>query len=171
MEKMKEKLFIKKEKKQEYSGYMTLEACFIVPIILCLIILIIYLGFYLYDRSLVVSLAYESALSGSRMYYNTKDEIEEWVRGDFLEKVQKQSLALDFSEEDLKVEVTATKVEVTFHGNVKTPVSTLLSTWLVDFDHSIDTTQKAGRVSGTRVIQFVQFGQNIKDTISQKKSQ
>ena len=39
-----------KEQKLRIKGYMTVEAAFVMPMVLCVFVMLIYTSFYLYDR-------------------------------------------------------------------------------------------------------------------------
>ena len=71
----------KKEKKQSSKrkgfwkkGSSTVEAAFILPMILAIILLCLYLSYFLYNRLILTQTAYIAALRGSRLEWGTASE-------------------------------------------------------------------------------------------------
>lgn len=57
------------------NGYMTLEASLIMPFVLYICLLIIYTGFFLYDRCIFMQDCYRIALRGSSVYRDNNQDV------------------------------------------------------------------------------------------------
>lgn len=57
------------------NGYMTLEASLIMPFVLYICLLIIYTGFFLYDRCIFMQDCYRIALRGSSVYRDSNQDV------------------------------------------------------------------------------------------------
>ena len=65
---------------KKYKGSYTVEAAFIFPLVMSVIVLIIYLSFFIHDRAVMDAASYQAAMRGSLV---TCD------RSDFLKKAEK----------------------------------------------------------------------------------
>ena len=61
-------------KRNGLHAYLTVEAAIVLPFTLVVCTFIIYMGFYLYDRTLMKQDAYRAALKGSSLYQADKQE-------------------------------------------------------------------------------------------------
>lgn len=66
-------------RKSSYSGYMTVEASFIIPLVFICFIISILFTFFLYNHLIVYQSCYISALRGSQMKNVTDSAIEQYV--------------------------------------------------------------------------------------------
>lgn len=98
------------KKERSLQAYMTVEATFLMPMILGGIIFIIYLGFYLYNCCLLQQAAYTAALRGSLLEERSNSEIRQWT-GEELDRLLEQRL-LAWKEWGSHVEVSAAEVKV-----------------------------------------------------------
>lgn len=65
-----------KRKKRFFSGSYTIEASFLLPILLFLLIYVLYLAFFLYDQCIILQGSYQTALSTERMVGEEEEKIE-----------------------------------------------------------------------------------------------
>lgn len=144
-----------KKKKEYLKGYFTVEASMLVSVILCILVFIIYLTFFLYDRAILTGAAYQAALAGSRMYDKTREEIEAEVEELTDAIVEGKLLACSYETE---VSVSFIKVTVTYHLHVNAPFSKLMERMLTGFDADYQVTKSASKISG---VTFIQGCQNI----------
>lgn len=101
------------------KAYFTVEASILTPFIFLILIWVIYLGFFLYDRCLLTQDAYIMAMAESRNYYrsnvrmyrNIKEAEENWEWGKYAA----------FQREDMTVEAGKGMVTIAAGGVVKTP--------------------------------------------------
>lgn len=71
------------------KGYMTLEASLIMPFVFYICLFIIYIGFLLYDRCLIMQDCYRIALRGSSTYGNNNQDVYNTAY-DYMRKVSYQ---------------------------------------------------------------------------------
>ena len=67
-------------KKQYEAAYFTVEASLILPAVMLFTVMMIFLGFYSYDRCVMEHSAYEAALRGTNSHYKTAQEAEAAAR-------------------------------------------------------------------------------------------
>lgn len=67
-------------RKSSYSGYMTVEASFIIPLVFICFIISILFTFFLYNHLIVYQSCYIAALRGSQMKNVTDSAIEQYVK-------------------------------------------------------------------------------------------
>lgn len=104
-------------KNYEASGYMTVEATLIMPLVLYICVFIIYAGFYQYDRCLMKQDAYRAALRGSSTYRNSNQEVYN-AAFETLERIGKEKYAAASYTCDISVNRT---VAVQMEGSVQMP--------------------------------------------------
>lgn len=113
-------------------GSATVELSILMPMICVLIIVLMYMGFYLYDRTVLYADAYLAALYGvenplldnESAYKKTAEVLEEQMDG--------QLIALP--EPETEICVTYEGVEVSFTGDVEIPIigqQSFFSEWSV----------------------------------------
>ena len=107
--------------KKEIKGYMTLEATMVFPVVLGGIILILYLGFYLYNASMIKQIAIVSALRGSQVKDISVQETEEYVKKQVKELYERKILLK--KEMNPKITVSSTKVGVEINTEMETLVA------------------------------------------------
>lgn len=117
---------------KKLKGYMTVEATYIVPIVLVIYMMFIMCGFYLYDRCVISQDNYLIALRGSR-FTEAAENYGETIYGDmktgyFLEGYVRERVAYKsgfypfFAEESAEVEMQGKNVTVFvlgFHGTLQ----------------------------------------------------
>lgn len=80
-----------KKKKKYYDGYLTVEASFLVPITFVIMMLLLYWGFYCYDKSVSVQCSYLAALRGAERWDLSDAQQKEYAQ-EQLEKLTKETL-------------------------------------------------------------------------------
>ena len=110
-------------KKLRLKGSYTVEASFLMPMILTVIVLIIYLAFFLHDRALLQSAAYTSCLRGSQM--TEGEDVYAQVEKSSRELIRNRLLATGSVETD--IEIGSDRISVSYRGMLKIPAGTLLS--------------------------------------------
>lgn len=88
-----------KRKEKWMDAYFTVEASFIIPMVLVIFVLILYLGFFLYDRCLFSQDAYLLCFRGSIL--KEEEEIEEKVASMRAEQFGRKYFALDSQESEV----------------------------------------------------------------------
>lgn len=105
--------------KKEKGAYMTVEATMVIPIILGGIVLVIYVGFYLYNVATIKQTAYIVALRGSQMRTVSSFEIEKYVE----KQVDEMMFQQIFFQENIKKEVKVSQgsINVKINADLKIP--------------------------------------------------
>lgn len=132
------------------KGSFTVEACFLVTIILCVLIFLIYLTFFLYDRALVSGAAYQAAMESSRIYNKSKDDIKEIAEEKADNLLAGRLFACTY---ETSAEVSLTKVTVTYHVHMNVPFEQLMNRMLSWFSIDYSVQKSASKISGVTVIQ------------------
>lgn len=94
-----------KKKRKYYDGYLTIEASFLIPAVLMILLLLLYWGFYCYDKSVSVQCSYIAALRGSNQWELSDGQLETYTL-EQLEKLTGETLLY------LKTEKTYADVEI-----------------------------------------------------------
>lgn len=103
------------------NGYFTIEATFIMGITLFCIVLLIYLGFYQYNRCLIGQDAYRLAMKGSTLQFADNDEIYQKVSKEYHNFYWKKYMAMEISEPLISVE--GNRVAIIIEGKISMPFS------------------------------------------------
>ena len=101
------------------KGYSTIEAAVIIPIILSIVLLLIWTGFFFYDRNVLSQAASRAAVCGSQMSYLENEEIADYVSNRVSELTEGKLILLDLAE--TTVTVTATNICVNVTGTMNVP--------------------------------------------------
>lgn len=101
------------------KGMITIEACILIPMVLMISLLIIWLGFFLYNRTLFMECAGIAAIKGSQMAEADNEEISAAVRERAGELLQQKTIGM----EDVVIEVTVDygSVTVGIRGSMQVP--------------------------------------------------
>lgn len=100
-----------------WGAYFTVEAVLVFPMVLYVCIFIIYSGFYIYDRCVMVQDAYRAALRGSSLYRQDKQEVYNAAEDTLRALMTDKYIAAEYSF-DIVVEQ---EVKVTVEGNTNMP--------------------------------------------------
>ena len=96
------------------KAYMTIEASLIFPVLLCGIIFIIYIGFYLYNAGTIKQAAYIAALRGSQVKHESLDTVERYVEQELEKMLMNRMLVKENMENKVKVSLNKVNVEIEF---------------------------------------------------------
>ena len=113
-------------RKYRFKGSYTVEASFLLPMILTVIILIIYMAFFLHDRQVLYSAAYTSALRGSQLING--EDIYSQVEKSARELIKNRLLGTDGLRTD--IEIGSDKIVVSYDGILRIPAGALLCRYL-----------------------------------------
>lgn len=105
-----------KIKPKKISGYMTIEATFIIPATLVLFLIIIYFGFYLYDTCVVSDGCYLASLRGSQIWTLSESDLQKKIE-DEAEKLLTKQVFLNSS--SYQVSVTTGQIKVSSNSGIK----------------------------------------------------
>lgn len=108
------------------DGYFTVEATMIMSITLVCVVLLIYIGFYQYDRCLLTQDTYRLALKGSSSQFLDNQEIYQKIYKEYEDYYWKKYIGMKMSEPS--IEVNGAEVLVETEGKIKIPF-TFGKTW------------------------------------------
>lgn len=111
--------------RKEKRGYMTIEATMIMPLIIVGIVFIIYVGFYLYDVSVIRQISYVAALRASRQTDFTSAQMEQYAKNQLKELIDKRLLAVETWRDEIKVNSRTVRISVS--AAVQMPFSGFIS--------------------------------------------
>lgn len=120
-----------KEKDNKWNwkkGSSTIEAAFLIPMILTIVVLFIYLSFFLYNRVILTETSYIAALRGSQMEGKSAQEI--YTKADQAQTQLLNGKLLAVSSYEKQIEVTGKKIQVKLKLEQKIPFSGLIMPFL-----------------------------------------
>lgn len=137
-------------KKRYYEAYFTVEASFLLPLVMLFTVMMIFLAFYSYDRCVMEHSAYEAALRGTSNHFQTAAEAESAARTAAARLIDGKLFAMhDFSYD---VSVDANHVTVTYHCVVNMPLATWLGEYVSGFDMTLHISRSAKRLNPARTV-------------------
>lgn len=101
----------------------TIEACILLPLILVLTLLIMWLGFLMYNRSLVTSAVAMAVVRGCQYAEYSAEEIEEIAEARCLELLEGRLICMEMPE--ISAEAGFYEVTVRAEGSMEVPVELL----------------------------------------------
>lgn len=103
---------------KKYKGSYTVEAAFIFPLVMSVIVLIIYLSFFIHDRAVMDAASYQAAMRGSLVTANKSDFLSKAEKaGD--ELLKEALLVTRVSEKN--IEMKNNTLTVTYSGIMSIP--------------------------------------------------
>lgn len=102
------------------KGSSTVEAAYLIPMLVMLAAFLIYLSFFLYNRLLVTEAAYLCALRASRLEYGSAKECYAQAEESLTDLLKGKLPAM--SQYEAKIEVTGTKAGVTLRIKQELPL-------------------------------------------------
>lgn len=122
------------KKKIFYDGYMTVEATFIVPAAVMILVLLLYWGFFCYDKSVSIQCSYLTALRTSNEWGLTITEAEQMAMEDLEEMAEERFLFVKRG--DITVDAGLLSIEAGVNGKMDILFSTLrgddMTHWLMN---------------------------------------
>ena len=101
---------------EDKNGYMTIEASMVFPVIVMGVVFVIYVGFYLYDVSVIKQVSYVAALRASQQTDLTSSEIKAFAKNQLNSLADKKLLVIEEKKEE--IEVSGGKVKVFMSAKV-----------------------------------------------------
>ncbi len=148
------------------KGSATVELSILMPMICVLVILLMYMGFYLYDRTVLYADAYLAALHGVENPLIDNEAAYEKTRALLAEQMEGQLIALPEPETDICV--TYDGVEVSFVGNVEVPIieeQSFFTEWRV---FAIEGTVSASR---HRPVTFIRQCRKLENLVEESENE
>lgn len=135
-------------RKKYYDAYMTVEASFIVPAAVMILVLLVYWGFFCFDKSVSVQCSYLAALRASNEWNLTASEAEQRALEE-LEKLTNQTF-LFIKRENMNAEAGLLNIETGVSGGMEILFSELrgddMNNWL------LESTKSASRLKASSYI-------------------
>lgn len=130
-------------KKKMYDAYMTIEATFIISISFLLILLLLYVGFFCYEKSISVQCCYLAALRGSNEWDLSGSSLEEYVDKTMKQLVEEKYLVR--TEQRYKIGANRSSITVQTEGLITVPFSLSIgneaSKWDIDSEKTAERHQ------------------------------
>lgn len=121
---------MKKKIKWNLRGSFTVEASFIVPMILLVIMACIFAVFYYHDKNVLLGAAYEASVVGSSKSREVNGVDSDEIQSLVYERLQGKCIFLNhsqvevgLSEEEIKVEVSASARRMEMSGSEKASIT------------------------------------------------
>ena len=111
--------------KKETDGYFSVEASFLLPMIIIVLWFLIIMGFYLYNLCAMYRISFSTSLKGINMENDAKGQMTEKLEEFILKSTEERLLMMEKVEFDIKV--SKKDVEVIIWGKMRIPVLTMLS--------------------------------------------
>lgn len=122
------------KKKIYYDAYLTVEASFIIPAAVMILLLLMYWGFFCYDKSVSIQCSYLAALRTSNDWGLTTTEAEE-MAAEELDKLTGETF-LYLKKGDMAVKAGLVSIETEVSGKIEILFSKLrgdtMTHWLID---------------------------------------
>lgn len=147
--------------RNSYNAYFTVEASLLFPMILLFTTMMIFMSFYVYDRCMLETCAYEAALRGCSNHIKSNEEAYKKTV-DAANYLIKDKIFAD-SYLNSSVEVTALEVKVEYECKVNMPMVTWLSQFVPNADFAIHVTKSAPRDHQVDVIRAIRI---VKDKVN-----
>lgn len=109
---------------KKMSGYFTVEAALLLPFVMMIIVFMIFLSFYCYDRCILEQCAYAAALRGSSNRFANTQEAYEEAAGAAENLIEGKLFAV--REVNTTVRVSGLAVTVSYECKVNMPVGNWL---------------------------------------------
>ncbi len=145
--------------KKKYRGSYTIEAAFIFPFVMSVIVLLIYLSFFIHDRAVMDAASYQAALRGSLVTAG---------KSDFTAKAEKagdellKGTLLVTTVKEKEIEMKNNLLTVTYSGIMKIPGGVNI---IPGIPSSIEVKVKsqAKRLDPTGFVRSCRIVENLKD--------
>lgn len=99
-------------KEKSYAAYMTIEASFIVPVAFLLTILLLFFGFFCYEKSVSIQCCYLAALRGSNDWEKSGRELEELIEQTLTTLIEEKHFYQIEREYEIDTGITEVKVSM-----------------------------------------------------------
>lgn len=144
--------------KKETDGMVTIEACFIIPIVLMITMLIIWMGFFFYNQNVLTQSAGIAVIYGSRMAEKSNEEIVDAVRNRLTELLDGKIIGMELSEICVSVDYGEIKVEM--EGSMQIPGVLFLSDIYQNHAWNLKASQSAERLRCSMVTRTIGIMEN-----------
>lgn len=148
------------------KGMTTIEACIIIPITLIVTMMLIWLGLFFYNKSIMSVAASRAGIMGGQHPEKSNDELVEYVTKNVEDILQDRLIFM----EDPSVEVTVNYMDIVVHltGDMRLPESVGMGGIYKIKMWEIDMTEKSARLQPSI---FVRTLSRVRNGISENKAE
>jgi len=136
--------------KKKLSGYFTVEATFLVPIFVCVLALLCYLGMFLSNRCMLLQDVYRLGVKGSTAYGMNNTETVSYVLNESENLLSKY---YGISQIDKKAEADLFTVSIEFQSEMKVPFA--FYSWEKDKMSGIWDLKESRQLDRTKPVDFI----------------
>lgn len=144
--------------KRKFNGYFTVEAAFIMPIVICVLALLCYMGFFMCNRCLLLQDTYIMGLRGSREEGLNNEETAAYVLKQGNEILPKYYAV---SQIDKNVEVGLREITVTLCCDMKVPFAFLA--WEEEKMSSVWELREEKKIDRTKPVDFIRACRKVEN--------
>ena len=147
--------------KKKLSGYFTVEAAFVMPVVICVMALVCYLGFFMCNRCLLLQDAYIMGLRGSRQEGLSNDKTATYILEQGKDILQNYYA---ISEIDKSVRVEAGEITVTLECEMKVPFA--FFSWEEEKMSSVWSLRKEKKIDRTKPVDFIRACRKVEKLLN-----
>lgn len=136
--------------KRKLSGYFTVEAVFVMPIVICVLALLCYLGFFMCNRCLLLQDTYIMGLRGSRQEGLSNEKTSTYILDQGRDILQKYYA---ITEIDKNVKVEMREITVAMECEMKVPFAFL--SWEEEKMNGIWKIREEKKIDRTNPVDFI----------------
>lgn len=140
-------------KKSYYDGYMTVEASFVVPLVVMIILLLLYWGFFCYDKTVSIQCSYLAALRTSNQWDLTSSEAEQEALEELEQLTEEKFLFIKRG--DLLAKAGILNIETAVTGKMEILFSKIRGDDMTEWQ--IDSKKSASRLKPASYIRKYRF--------------
>lgn len=140
--------------KNNNKGMMTIEACFLLPMLIMLCLFVIWLGFFLYNKTLFMECAGIAAILGSQMAEADNETIGTTVNNRARELLSGKTVLAEGIEVRVTVDYDAVTVGIT--GLLRIPGVVFLTDMGLNNTWQLQASQTAGRLRSCSIIRGIE---------------
>lgn len=136
------------------KGMMTIEACILLPIIIMISLLVIWLGFFLYNKTLLLECAGIAAIKGSQMAEEDNETLAGAAAVRAEELLTQKTVAMEIQDIIVSVDHGAVTVKIT--GVMQVPRAIFLMDIYQDDRWEIHVEQTAERLRSCSILRTIE---------------
>ena len=140
--------------KNNNRGMMTIEACFLLPMLIMLCLFVIWLGFFLYNKTLFMECAGIAAILGSQMAEADNETIGTTVNNRARELLSGKTVLAEGIEVRVTVDYDAVTVGIT--GILRIPGIVFLTDMGLNNTWQLQASQTAGRIRSCSILRGIE---------------
>ncbi|MDE6529149.1 MAG: hypothetical protein K2K96_00070 [Lachnospiraceae bacterium] len=151
---MKGKKFDQSFQNRNNKGMMTIEACILIPIIIMISLLVIWLGFFLYNKTLLMECAGIAAIRASQMAEADNEALASAAAARAEELLSQKTVAMEVQNINVSVDYGAVTVKI--RGVMQIPEAIFLLDIYQDDRWEIYVEQTAERLRSCSILRTIE---------------